>query len=199
MEPKPNIYQRILGVMGDLSYIQKGDKTVNGQYRFASHDQVTAALHPMLVKHGLLAIPSIMALEQEGNRTKAQISMNFINVDNPTETVSVVHYGYGVDSGDKGPGKAVSYATKYAYLKTFCLETGEDPDQDAKALYEPPKCLEFDLAIPAEFKPADRRKMNAFLQECSESTGKNVEEIKREAVQRMEGFLEAFKKWSTKK
>jgi hypothetical protein len=84
-------------------------------------------------------------------------------------------------------------------LKTFCLETGEDPDMDAKALYEPAKCLEFDLAIPAEFKAVDKRKMNAFLQECADSTGKNVEEIKREAVQRMEGFLDAFKKWSTKK
>ena len=185
--------------MGDLSYIQKGDKTVNGQYRFASHDQVTAALHPHLVKHGIVAIPHVEELKQEGNRTCAQVVMRFTNVDDPENFIRVTHYGYGVDSGVKGPGKAVSYACKYAMLKTFCLETGEDPDMDAKALYEPAKCLEFDLAIPAEFKAVDKRKMNAFLQECADSTGKNVEEIKREAVQRMEGFLDAFKKWSTKK
>jgi hypothetical protein len=42
----------------------------------------------------------------------------------------VSFFGYGIDNQDKGPGKAMSYAVKYAMLKTFCLETGDDPEKD---------------------------------------------------------------------
>ena len=33
-----------------------------------------------------------------------------------------------MDNADKAPGKAISYAFKYALLKTFALETGEDEE-----------------------------------------------------------------------
>src|SRR4051812_6089325 len=94
----PNVYQRVLGVMTDLDYIQKGSKTVNGQYRFTSHDQVTAALHPHLVKHRLAAIPSMQDITQEGNRTAIKLFVTFVNVDNPADNFTVSYPGYGVDS-----------------------------------------------------------------------------------------------------
>lgn len=131
-----NIYQRMLAIMADLDYIQKSDKTVNNQYRFVSHDQVTAAIHPLLVKHGVLAVPTVHSLAQEGNRTSVCLTTYFINVDEPMDKIFVESWGYGVDQSDKGPGKAVSYAFKYAILKTFCLETGDDPDTDATTTFQ---------------------------------------------------------------
>src|ERR1700692_169657 len=142
-----NIFQRILAVMGELSYIGKGERMVNGQYRFVSHDQVTAKLHPLLVKYGITVIPTVEGAEQEGNRTNIKLAVSFINADLPQDNFTVRFLGYGVDNGDKGPGKAISYAYKYALLKTFCLETGDDPDNDVDARYEAVKCLEFDLQI----------------------------------------------------
>ena len=182
--------------MAELDYIQKGPKTVNGQYRFASHDQVTAAIHPLLVKHGVVIIPSVEELTQDNNRTVVKLALIFRNVDYPNDSFYTFHYGYGVDTGDKGPGKAISYAYKYALLKTFCLETGDDPDFDANASYEPAKCLDFDLTIGPHIK--DVKKLEKFLDECAESTRKHVEDVKREAVSRPEQFIEAFKKWSKK-
>src|ERR1700678_3972371 len=132
-----NVFQKVLQIMSELDYIQKGDKTVNGQYRFASHDQVTAKIHPLLVKHRLLIIPSIEDLKQEGNRTIVKLGIVFKNPDAENDAFTVVYYGYGCDAGDKGPGKALSYAYKYCILKTFSLETGEDPDYDANAKFEP--------------------------------------------------------------
>jgi len=184
--------------MGDLSYIQKGSKTVNGQYRFASHDQVTAAVHPYLVKHGVVVIPSLEEITQEGNRTQAKMVVTFVNADQPSDQLTVRYPGYGVDSGDKGPGKAMSYAMKYAYMKVFCLETGDDPDNDANACYEPPKCLEFDSLLPP-MSDKETAKLNKFLAHSSMSLKKPVEDVKREAVTRMDSFLKAFKTWSSKK
>ena len=142
-----NIYQRVLGVMSELFYIQKSETRVNNQYRFVNHDQVTAKIHPLQVKYRFLMIPSVQKHSQEGNRTTVDQIVHFINVDKPEDQFSINTFGYGVDPSDKGPGKAVSYAFKLAALKAFMLETGEDPDDDATTVFEAPKCLEFDLAI----------------------------------------------------
>ena len=130
--PNPaNIHQRILLVMDELRYIQKGDKTVNNQYTFVSHDAVSAAAHPLFVKHGIVMVPSVKSWDQVGNRTSVLMSVRFVNADNPDDCVEIDVLGFGIDSQDKGPGKAVSYATKYAVLKILMLETGDDPERDS--------------------------------------------------------------------
>jgi hypothetical protein len=196
MPEQLNIHQRLLAIMADIDYIQKGPKTVNGQYRYASHDQVTSALHPLFVKHRVLPVPTTADMKQEGNRTSLLLKVDFVNVDEPGQCVSVLFPGFGVDPGDKGPGKAISYAFKMACLKTFCLETGEDPDQDAKAVYKADKCPEFDLALPAD---VDKAKLKAFLSYSSTVMNKDVEDVKRAALGKMPAFLEGLKNWKPKK
>ncbi len=189
--------QRILAVMGDIDYIQKGEARVNGQYRFASHDQVSAAIHPLLVKHGIAILPSVEEITQEGNRTMVKLLMTFVNVDNAQDCFASRFVGYGVDSGDKGPGKAISYAYKYGVLKTFVLETGEDPDFDQNARYEPVKCLDFDLRLP-NMSDKEKAKMQKFLSYSAEVMNKHIEDVKHEALNRMEDFLKAFANWNPK-
>lgn len=199
MSEKQNIFQKILGVMSELDYIQKGPKTVNGQYRYASHDQVTAAIHPYLVKYGIAVLPTVEEMTQEGNRTIVKLAISFINTDNAQDNFTCRFIGYGIDAADKGPGKAISYAYKYALLKTFCLETGDDPDNDANACYEPPKCLEFDSMMPQDMNEKDRAKLKKFLAYSSQVLEQHIEDVKREAVKRPEDFLRRFKEWTPKK
>ena len=54
----------------------------------------------------------------------------FVNIDNPDEYVETIVYGDGLDTGDKAPGKAMTYADKYALMKAYKLSTGDDPDKD---------------------------------------------------------------------
>jgi len=49
--------------------------------------------------------------------------------DDEPEVLVIMVEGFADDIGDKGPGKALSYAMKYAHLKTFGIETGEDDEQ----------------------------------------------------------------------
>ena len=142
MEQIKNIFQRISSIMADLEYLQKEDKKVNGQYRFVSHDKVSGAIHPLLVKHGVVIIPFVKEMNQEGNRTQVKLRLEVFNIDDPNDLIAFETYGYGIDQGDKGPGKAFSYAYKYALLKLFCLETGDDPDNDADAKFAPSKDAE---------------------------------------------------------
>src|SRR5277367_6012432 len=128
--PSKNIFQRINAVMQEVEYIQKGSRKVNNMYTYVAHDAVSAALHAPMAKHGIVAVPTIKELTQNGNMTVAKMIVTFVNIDNPTDNFAVEYIGYGIDSTDKGPGKAISYACKYAMLKVFCLETGDDPDHD---------------------------------------------------------------------
>lgn len=122
-----NIHQRIAAVMAEVDYIQK-EKKSGMRYSIVSHDAVTAKVRPILLKHGVVYWPSRISREQIGNTTMLDVTVRFQNVDLDADFIEVSSCGYGVDDQDKGPGKAISYAVKYALLKCLGLETGDDPD-----------------------------------------------------------------------
>jgi hypothetical protein len=127
-----NIAQRIAAVMGEVDYVQK-EKKAGMQYTIVSHDAVTAKVRPLLHKHGVVYYPRDLHVSQDGNRTQARFTVRFENIDDRSDHIDVETFGYGVDSQDKGPGKAMSYGVKYALLKVLGLETGDDPDTDQSA------------------------------------------------------------------
>jgi hypothetical protein len=148
---KLNIHQRIHAVMLGLKYVQKGDKRVNNQYTFVSHDAVTAAVRPHLIEHGIVVIPSVQAWAQDGNRITVTMNISFVNVDDVNDKVDIEMCGQGIDPQDKGFGKAYSYCKKYAFLSLFCLETGDDPERDlidhVEATVTPEQCVEIEKLI----------------------------------------------------
>lgn len=123
-----NIHQRLAAAMEDVKYIQKEQKK-GMQYSIVSHDAVTAKVRPVLLKHGIVYYPIALTHTQNGNRTEVELTVRFVNADKPEDCFDVPSLGYGIDSQDKGPGKAISYAVKYALLKALGLETGDDPDE----------------------------------------------------------------------
>ena len=58
----------------------------------------------------------------------------------------MVAYGDGVDTYDKAPGKAMTYADKYALMKAYKISTGDDPDQEAS----PEECPKTKKATPEQ-------------------------------------------------
>lgn len=131
-----NIYQRMHAVMQEIKYVQK-EKKAGMRYSIVSHDSVTALVRPLFVKHGIVVCPRDFRMEQIGNRTQLQCTVFFQNIDDPRDFMGVDSAGYGIDDQDKGPGKAISYAVKYAYLKALCLESGDDPDEDQETISQP--------------------------------------------------------------
>jgi len=144
-----NIYQKLLDVMQEVRYIEKEKKTVNNQYRFVSHDAVTAATSEAFIKHGIYAKPRIVksdittieverynkfdkiTVKETNFVCSVEVEYDFIDVENPTDKICGVNgLGQGIDSQDKACGKAISYACKYALLKALGIETGDEPEKD---------------------------------------------------------------------
>lgn len=140
-----NIYQRLNEVRKLVSYIKK-DATVRG-YKAVTHDAVTRAVREGFVTHGILVVPTLVSgrMVETGSvtangtpwwRYEATFNVQFVNCDTPTETTCLTIESHALDTDDKAPGKALSYAVKYAILKIMSLETGEDDEQRPEDIQE---------------------------------------------------------------
>lgn len=139
-----NILERINAIQQEVTYLQKDGrvkvKTKQGgefEYPAVTHDAVVAALRQHLVERGVVIVtePVEHEFRADFKMTLLRVRVSFRCMDTfpePGSTLDVEVYGYGQDLGDKGPGKALSYAVKYALLKTFLLETGESDESRAQ-------------------------------------------------------------------
>jgi ERF superfamily len=84
-----------------------------------------------LLAAGIVYYPVRCEHQHNGTRAECSLTVRFVNIDDPADFFDVPTFGYGIDPQDKGPGKAMSYAVKYALLKALGLETGDDPDMDS--------------------------------------------------------------------
>jgi hypothetical protein len=132
-----NLYEKINEIRKKVDYIQK-DKAVStggGSYKAVTHDAVTGILREHLIAQGIICIPNLVRSEshakEEGAkqfRYDATYSFDFVNAEAPTEKLTIMIEAHAMDNADKAPGKAISYAKKYAVLKLFEIETGEDEE-----------------------------------------------------------------------
>jgi hypothetical protein len=134
MNPGPNVLGAMHRVMQAVGYAQKqGENEFHG-YKYVTEADAIAALRPAMVTEGLILIPSTdrIWMDEQGN-THVLIRYTLFHAGSG-ESVSFFVPGSGNDMakngkvGDKGVYKALTGASKYALLKTFLMETGEDPE-----------------------------------------------------------------------
>lgn len=148
----PNILQRLNAVMEQVKFVQK-EKKQGMRYSIVSHDSVTKLVRPKMVENGIVYWPIDMHIEQVGNRTQLTCKVVFASIHDPADKIEVATAGFGIDDQDKGPGKAISYAVKYALLKALGLESGDDPDEEQDAVLKP-SILDPDRAAVDDFTDA---------------------------------------------
>jgi hypothetical protein len=134
-EKQRNIYQRMFDAAGKISTLVKEHKHGQG-FKFVSHDDAVRKCREAFQQCGILCVMSVedCSVEAQGKTTLTRVMMNveFINPDEPTDRYAVRVPAYALDQSDKGTGKAISYAKKYALIAMsgLMLATGEDVDQD---------------------------------------------------------------------
>ena len=146
-----NIYQRMAAITAELQTVAKNLNVETGKgkgYKAVSERDVIDAVKPLEAKHGVYSYPASRrvlesaALESEsewnGKVTKKttfferiETVYRFVNTDDPTDFIETTTFAEGIDSQDKGSGKAMTYADKYALMKAYKISTGDDPDQTA--------------------------------------------------------------------
>lgn len=146
-----NIYQKLQKISEEVGYVAKNLNVSTGKnnsYKAVSEADVLNAVKPLEAKYGVYSYPvkrqvidsgeMVSTSTYNGNTTerrqlylRVETVYRFVNVEAPEEYIEITTYGDGVDSQDKAPGKAMTYADKYALLKAYKIQTGDDPDKDA--------------------------------------------------------------------
>jgi hypothetical protein len=140
-----NIYEKMLQITSEISTIAKNLEVKYGttQYRAVGEADVLRPIKKLEKKYGIYSYPKSRQVIDRGTITnskgtnslfmRVETEYCFVNVEKPEEQISVITYGDGVDTQDKAPGKAMTYADKYALLKAYKIVTGDDPDQQGSA------------------------------------------------------------------
>lgn len=136
-----NIYEKMSAITAELTAVAKNLQVGEGRssYKAVGEADVLAAVKPLEAKHKVYSYPverkivgtDVMQTNSGANKLfmRLETTYRFVDIEKPEDFIDVVTYGDGVDTQDKAPGKAMTYADKYALLKAYKIITGEDPDQ----------------------------------------------------------------------
>ena len=106
-----NIYKKIFEVQHECESVIKDEKK-GLQYKPLSYNSVNE-VH-----------------EQDGNQTRCVMAARVVDIETGDHIDVGDYFGYGNDTQDKGPGKAMSYAYKYLLLKLFLLDISDEEDSE---------------------------------------------------------------------
>ena len=144
-----NIFQRMAAITEELGVVAKNLNVSagKGSYKAVGERDIIDAVKPLEAKYRVYSYPSSREIvddeilegekSYQGSTTKTttfftriRTVYTFVNIDKPEETFSTIVFSEGIDPGDKGSGKAMTYADKYALMKAYKISTGDDPDQN---------------------------------------------------------------------
>ena len=139
-----NITKAILAVSKEVTAIEKSMTVGSGNYGYkaVSDSLVRNTLRPHMEEQGLVIVPISIDSEthidrwDEGGKSKQSIltetKVKYLLMHQASgESIELAGYGHGVDTQDKGAGKATTYALKNTLLDLFLITKGEDFDTDA--------------------------------------------------------------------
>lgn len=138
-----NLLEKLLAMQESVDKLVKDGQNQSDKYSYVSSETVLDTLRPKMNELKLILMPLVTSAKLGEGQTKSgttrymtELFLTFVWVDCESgERLEVPFYAQGVDlAGEKGVGKAMTYAEKYFFLKFFHIATGkDDPDNDGRA------------------------------------------------------------------
>lgn len=146
MEPTPSsidwdklktapLHNKLIFIQDQLGLIPKRGYNAHHKYNYVTEGDVLAELRPLMTGLGILIIPNCTYSEREGTLTTVVVEYT---VTDGKESIVFSIPGQGYDSNDKGVYKALTGSMKYALMKLFKVETGDDPERETHVTPERP-------------------------------------------------------------
>lgn len=146
-ESKRSLMHKLAEITTAVERIPKNGHNDFHHYDYALESDIKDVVRKEMAERNLVMIPN------ELSRTTAQIQAKngmqqlvtleveySINDADSGESVKMIGYGDGQDSGDKAVYKAKTGALKYALTSLFMIPTGDDPEKPL----QPPKSISSD-------------------------------------------------------
>lgn len=170
------ISSKLSTIMKECSHVLKNGKNSFHGYNYATCADVLEMVNASLSAHNIcsIATPELLRMDEvvtaKGSQEHlATVKMDILLVDGETgETLTITGIGSGQDNGDKAVMKAQTAAIKYAYLLSFAISTGDDPEKekDSRWMKENEEPFPPEMQTKSQF-PAASRKETCYTR-CSE-------------------------------
>jgi hypothetical protein len=204
-----NLAKAIIKVMEAVKGIDKSMTVGSGasSYKGVPDKEVKVAIGKAMQENGLCMLPIGVDAKTKIDRWEeidgygkmkqkqsvfTEVKTKYLLLHDSGESQVLEGYGQGIDSQDKGAGKATTYALKYALLYSFLVPTGkiEDSDNDRSDNKETPPDAQ-QKAINNEVTNAIQNLVNcktkedlSFMKEGLSNDAKNHPAYKKAAVER---------------
>lgn len=141
-----NIYEKMSNITNEIEKVNKNLTVGEGKssYKAVGEADVLKAVKELEFKYKIYSYPYNREIiessmyttsNQYGEKnnifSRIKTTYRFVNTEKPDEYIDTITYAEGIDTQDKGAGKAMTYADKYALMKAYKIITGDDPDQNA--------------------------------------------------------------------
>ena len=140
------ISKAILNVMKEVKGMEKNSKVGAGasSYDGTKDQDVKEVFNDAMQRNGLCILPTEINESTQVDRWEestsygikqkqsvfTKVTTKYLLLHESGESIELAGYGHGVDSQDKGAGKATTYALKNCLLYTFLTPVGKIDDTD---------------------------------------------------------------------
>lgn len=140
------IYEKMAKILSKVDCIEKGRTNQHQGFKFRGIDDALNALHSVFAEEKVFLLHDVLdhsvsekPTKQGGISFHHLVKVRFHFIADDGSEVCAIGIGEAADTGDKGAGKAMSYALKVCLLQTFLIPTEEDKDPDASTTTWAPK------------------------------------------------------------
>lgn len=141
-----NICESITAILNEKAAVKKDSENKTQNYKFRGIDAVMNTFNPLLAKHKVFVVPTVLKMEREERQnTKGNtllytiLTVQYTFYAEDGTSITAVTIGEGMDTGDKSVNKAMSAAYKYALFQVFCIPTEEMIDSEVDSPEVAPK------------------------------------------------------------
>jgi len=178
------IAKAIISVMKEVKGMEKNSRVGKGTksaYDGTKDQDVKEMFNKALSDNGLCMLQTGIEEETQidrwtdpkyGNQKQSvftKVKTKYLLLHDSGESIELAGYGHGIDSQDKGAGKATTYAMKNALLYSFCTPVGKIDDTDTTHSNE----INTPVKVPTEWisdeqmgnlrKPENKKYINKYL------------------------------------
>lgn len=140
MERTGSLAKKMVAAMGDIEAVTKTGKNEKQGYKYVKAADVANEVRKVLVKHGIAMFYSVESSSRWEKPTNSGGSMFFCELlvrvtfedMDSGETMVQQGIGWGADTLEKAPYKAMTGALKYVLRMTFLIPDEEDPENEQK-------------------------------------------------------------------
>lgn len=140
-----NIFEKLSNITNEIETVKKNMTVGTGKnaYKAVGEAAILNAVKDLEYKYRVYSYPvSREVLESSmftttndyGDKnnifSRIKTTYRFVNIDKPEDYIETITFAEGIDNQDKGSGKAMTYSDKYALMKSYKIETGDDPEKN---------------------------------------------------------------------